>query len=201
MMSVTKTLHLSIIFIGMIVSLVVLGIYIVLNPVIHENQNTTSIQNGLGNSTNHIIYHRFYSASTPQLEYVLKQGQSMTIPLNIYYTERNAVQLATFTHIQYCGPVEIQLPPTPTNPGYQVPKECNLDPGDDLPSPPDISAVIDKKSIDLPAIATNETTVRDTANLIVSSSQDARTGVYRITIGLTDDNEFHGGRMVYFKVD
>lgn len=152
------------------------------------------------NLTNHIVYHRFYSASAPQLEYVLKQGQTMTIPVGIYYSEQNAVHLTTLTHVHYCGPVEAQLTPT-TNSSYQIPKGCNLDPGDAMPNSPDISAEIDKKFIDLPATITNETTVRDTANLVVSSLQDARTGVYRITIGLTDDNEFHGGSMVYFEVN
>lgn len=152
-------------------------------------------------TTSHIIYHRYYSALTPQLEYFLKRGQNMTIPIGIYYSEQNAIHLTTFTHIHYCGNTAVRLPFTPANRDYQIPIGCNLDPGDAMPNPPDISAEIDKKSIDLPATATNETTVRDTTNLIISSSQDARAGVYRITIGLTDDNEFHGGRMVYFNVN
>src|SRR5574337_1208881 len=165
------------------------------------SNNMKTLQKVLANSTSPLIYHRFYSASTPQLEYVLKRGQTMTVPVGIYYSERDAVHLTTYTHIHYCGLVSVQLPSTSDNPGYHVPNGCNLDPGDAMSNPADLSAGLDKKAIDLHATATNETTVRVTVNLVVSSSQDARIGVYRVTIGLTDDNEFHGGRMVYFKLD
>jgi hypothetical protein len=187
---VLKTLHLGIIT-GAGIGVIVITMFLLFSM--------TSIHNVLANSSNHTIYHQFYSISTSQLEYVLKQGRTLTIPVNIYYTERNAVHLITFTHIHYCGPEEIQTQSQPVNSSYVVPKGCNLDPGDALPNPSDMTAMIDKKSIDLPASTANETIVRDTTNLIVTSLQDARMGVYRITISLTDDNEFHGCSMCILK--
>jgi hypothetical protein len=98
--------------------------------------------------------------------------------------------------VLYCGLTEVP----PANSSYAVPKLCNLEPVDVVSNPSDVSATLDKKSFDLPASTANETMPRDTANLTVSSLQDAKTGVYRIAVGLTTDGIGIHSSMVYVDV-
>lgn len=161
--------------------------------------NVYSISSGTASAQKVTAYHMFFSASTPQLKYVLKQGQTMVIPINVYYTERDTLHLTAFTNVQYCGPIESQMYNT-TNPDYKIPKQCNMIIPDNLSNPSDLTAVLEKNSFDFQTVATNETAPRDTTSLTVSSLPDAKTGVYRIAIGLTTDGNGVHSSMTYVDV-
>lgn len=182
--------------IGIIVISIVTGI--LLN---HQmNPNSTSLDTTTASAQKVTAYHMFYSVSTPQEKYILKQGQTITIPVSVFYTERDALHVISLIHVNYCGPVKDQMSPQTTNPEYQIPKLCNMVDPYTLPEPSDMTVTLDKKSFDFQATATNETTSRDVANLTVSSLPDTKTGVYRIAIGLTTDGNGVHSQMVYLDV-
>jgi len=158
--------------------------------------NTSS---GTASTQKVTAYRMFYYSSIPQLKYVIKQGQTIVIPVDVYYTERDALHLTAFTNVQYCGPIESQMYNS-TNPDYQIPKQCNMIISDSLSNPSDLTAVLEKNSFDFQAVTTNETTPRDTTNLTISSLPDAKTGVYRIAIGLTTDGNGVNSKMLYVDV-
>jgi len=163
------------------------------------DKNSTSQNMASASAQKVTAYKMFYYSSIPQLKYVLKQGQTIVIPVDVYYTERDALHLTAFTNVQYCGLIEPQMYDS-TNPDYQIPKQCNMIISDSLSNPSDLTAVLEKNSFGFQAVITNETTPRDTTNLTISSLPDAKTGVYRIAIGLATDGNGINSKMLYVDV-
>jgi|GEM_PF-5929350 hypothetical protein len=109
-----------------------------------------------------------YSLSIPVRNIVMTANETVVIPVGVSYPQEKSLHIKT---------------------GVTVPHNESffIDTGKDN-LPVGISAVLDKRTVDLPALATKGDAIRDTFNLKISVSQNAQPGKHTIAVVVYEDN-------------